>query len=250
MGIEDVLLAALLGLIGGSFASAVSYRLPRGLPIGAARSACTSCGTPLGPLDLVPVLSWTLRRGRCGHCGASVSWRYPLIEVATAAAFVLVLWAEGGDWLPAALLMVIAVILMTAAVIDLEFGILPDKLHIAAAPFALAYRWLLDGTPWPALIGAAAGYAAGLALLYGFKLVTGREGLGRGDVKFLAVAGLLLQPEQWVAFPLIAGVAGVVTGLLWRASGRGVEFPFGPALIGALFVCLLLPGNTLGALGN
>lgn len=249
MGIEDLVIAGLLGLIGGSFASAVSYRLPRGLPIGAARSACGSCGKPLGALDLVPLLSWAANRGRCRRCKAQVSWRYPLIELTTAAAFVLVAWAEEA-WLPAALLMVIATILVTAAVIDLEFGILPDKLHIAAAPFALAYRWLLDGTPWPALIGAAAGYMAGLALLYGFKLVTGREGLGRGDVKFLAVAGLLLQPEQWAAFPLLAGIAGVATGLMWRASGRGKEFPFGPALIGALFVCLLLPGNTLGALGE
>lgn len=249
MGIGDLVIAGLLGLIGGSFASAVSYRLPRGLPIGAARSACGSCGKPLGALDLVPLLSWAANRGRCRRCKAQVSWRYPLIELTTAAAFVLIAWAEEA-WLPASLLMVIATILVTAAVIDLEFGILPDKLHIAAAPFALAYRWLLDGTPWPALIGAAAGYVAGLALLYGFKLVTGREGLGRGDVKFLAVAGLLLQPEQWAAFPLLAGIAGVATGLVWRASGRGNEFPFGPALIGALFVCVLLPGNTLGTLGE
>lgn len=249
MGMIDLALAALLGLIAGSFASALSYRLPRGLPIVAARSACPHCGQGLGPLDLVPVLSWAFNRGRCRHCGAGVSWRYPLTEVASAAAFVLIAWVEA-DWLPAALLMVVATLLITAAVIDLEFGILPDKLHVAVAPFALAYRWLLDGTLVPALVGAVAGYAAGLALLYGFKLATGREGLGRGDVKFLAVAGLLLQPEQWVAFPLIAGVAGVTTGLLWRASGRGAEFPFGPALIGALFVCLLLPGNTLGALGE
>lgn len=249
MGIGDLVLAVLLGLIGGSFASAVSYRLPRGLPIGAARSACPSCGKPLGVLDLVPVVSWAAQRGCCRHCKSGVPWRYPAMELATAGIFVLIAWAEG-DWLRAGLLMVVATVLVTAAVIDLEFGILPDKLHMAAAPFAFAYRWLLDGTPWPALIGAAAGYGAGLVLLYGFKLVTGREGLGRGDVKFLAVAGLLLQPEQWAAFPLIAGVAGVMTGLLWRASGRGAEFPFGPALIGALFVCVLLPGNTLGTLGD
>lgn len=245
----DILLAAGLGLIAGSFATALSYRLPRGISIAAGRSACPSCGQPLGIRDLVPVLSWLASGGRCRRCKAPVSGRYPLIEVCTAAVFALIAWAETA-WLPAVLLMVVATILMSAAIIDLEVGILPDKLHLAAAPFALAYRWLLDGSPVPALIGAVAGYLCGLALLYGFKWVTGREGLGRGDVKFLAVAGLLLQPEQWVAFPLIAGIAGVVTGLLWRAAGRGPEFPFGPSLIGALFVCVLLPDNTLGSLNG
>lgn len=249
MAMTDLALAAVLGLVAGSLASAVSYRLPRGLPLVAPRSACPACAAPLRPWDLVPVLSWALTRGRCRHCGAGVAMRYPLMELVAAVMFVLIAWAEQA-WVPAALLMVVATILLSAAVIDLEVGILPDKLHLAAAPFALAYRWLLDGTPWPALIGAAAGYASGVALLYGFKLITGREGLGRGDVKFLAIAGLLLQPEQWVAFPLLAGIAGILTGLLWRAAGRGAEFPFGPALIGALFVCVLLPGNTLGTLGE
>lgn len=244
MGVTELVIAGGAGLIAGSFASALSYRLPRSMPMGAARSACTACGHPLGVRDLFPVVSWLLARGRCRHCGAGISARYPLMELTLSLVFVLIAWAEPG-WTSAALLMVVATLLLTAAVIDLEIGILPDVLHLAVAPFALAYRWLLDGTAWPALIGAAAGYLVGLALLYGFKLVTGREGLGRGDVKFLAVAGLLLQPEQWAAFPLIAGIAGIVTGLVWRASGRGPEFPFGPALIGALFVCVLMPGSTL-----
>lgn len=247
MAVTDLLLAGVLGLIAGSFASALSWRLPRGVSVARGRSACPACGTPLAVRDLVPVLSWLANRGRCRRCGAAVSRRYPVIELATATAFLLIIWAEPA-WPSAILLMVVATILMSAAVIDLEVGILPDTLHLAAAPFALGYRWLQDGTLWPALVGAAAGYACGMALLYGFKWVTGREGLGRGDVKFLAVAGLLLQPEQWVAFPLIAGIAGILTGLLWRASGRGPEFPFGPSLIGALFVCLLLPDNTLGSL--
>lgn len=244
MGVTDLVIAGVLGLVAGSFASALSYRLPRSMPFATARSACTKCGQALGVRDLVPVVSWILTCGQCRHCGAAISPRYPLMEVTLAVVFVLIAWAEQ-SWMTAGLLMVVATLLLTAAVIDLEFGILPDVLHLAVAPFALAYRWILDGTPWTALIGAAAGYAIGLALLYGFKLVTGREGLGRGDVKFLAVAGLLLQPEQWAAFPLIAGIAGIVTGLVWRFSGRGQEFPFGPALIGALFICVLMPVSIL-----
>ncbi|WP_185961468.1 A24 family peptidase [Telmatospirillum sp. J64-1] len=240
LGAGEIAAAAAFGLLGGSFVSAWSYRLPRGQSIAAGRSACPACGHELGALDLVPLFSWLVNRGRCRHCKAPVSLRYPLIETVTAAAVVLAALAAAGP-VEAVLLGLVVTLLVALAVVDIEFGLLPDMLHLALLPPALAWRWLLDGTPWWGLAGAAGGLAFGLALHHGFRLVTGRDGLGLGDVKFLGVAGLLLLPWQWGIFPLLAGLFGIATGLAWRALGRGAEFPFGPALIAALALCLLWP---------
>lgn len=242
-------LVAGLGLIVGSFLSALTWRLPRGASVAHGRSACPACGATLGPRDLVPVLSWLAARGHCRHCAAAISPRYPLIEAATALLFVLIaLRAPSVEAVVA--LAALGAVLVALAVVDLEHGLLPNVLNLAAVPPALAVAWLGIGTPVPtgtlanlvpALIGGAVAGLAAWALKAGFHAATGRDGLGWGDVKFLAVAGLVLAPWQWPVFLILAGVGGVVLGMIWRGAGRGAEFPFGPALIGALLAVLLFP---------
>ncbi len=233
-------LVAGLGLIVGSFLSALTWRLPRGTSVAHGRSACPACGTPLGPRDLVPVLSWLSARGRCRHCAAAISPRYPLIEAATALLFVLIaLRAPSPE--AAVALAALGAVLVALAVVDLEHGLLPNVLNLAAVPPALAVAWLDAGTLVPALVGGAVAGLAAWALKAGFRAMTGRDGLGWGDVKFLAVAGLVLAPWQWPVFLILAGAGGAVLGAVWRSTGRGAEFPFGPALIGALLAVLLFP---------
>lgn len=224
----------------GSFLSALTWRLPRGDSVARGRSACPACGTALGVRDLVPVLSWVSARGRCRHCAAPVSPRYPVIEATTAALFMLTA-ARAPSLEAAVALAALGAVLVALAVVDLEHGLLLNTLNLAAVPPALAVRWLDDGAVVPALIGAAMAGAVAWGLKAGFQAATGRDGLGWGDVKFLAVAGLLLHPWQWPVYLVMAGLAGALLGVLWRASGRGAEFPFGPALIGALLVVLLFP---------
>lgn len=233
-------LAGVLGLVTGSFLSALTWRLPRGDSVARGRSACVRCGRSLTVRDLVPVLSWLAARGRCRSCGGAISARYPLIEAATAALFVAV--ALRAPSLEQALaLAALGAVLVALAVVDLEHGLLPDVLNAAAVPPALAVRWLGDGDIVAGIVGGCAAGLLAWGLKAGFRAVTGRDGLGWGDVKFLVVVGILLRPWEWPLFLLLAGGLGVALGLAWRAMGRGAEFPFGPALIAALLVVLLVP---------
>lgn len=235
-----VALWAVLGAVFGSFATAASWRLPRGMPIAAGRSACQACGTTLGWRDLFPVLSWLAAGGRCRHCGAPVGWRYPATEAATAALFVLC-WLAAPDLPRAALLAATALGLVIATVTDLETGIIPDKVLLALIPVAVAWRWLTDGDLLDMALGAAVGFGLGLAVRSGFRLVRGRHGLGLGDVKFLGIAGLYLGAAGLAPFLVIGGLLGVALGALWRWRGGGAQFPFGPALAAALLALLLRP---------
>jgi len=230
-------LAAFLGLLFGSLASALSHRLPRGLPVFADRSRCPACGTPLTPLDLVPLLSWLLNRGRCRHCGAGVSWRYPVIELTTAAIFVAALAAGGGSPLLTATLALTGFALVVIVVADLEERIIPDAMVILLLIAGLAWRWQagdwIDG-----LAGAATGLLLSLGLRWAFLRWRGVDALGLGDVKFLGVAGIYLGVTDLAHFLVLAGVGGMVLGLVWRRLGHGEVFPFGPALCASLAVLL------------
>ncbi len=232
--------AALLGLIFGSLASALSYRLPRGLPIAADRSRCSSCGATLGARDLVPLLSWMLNRGRCRQCGAPVSWRYPAIEAVTALIFIGAWIAGGSDPLRAVLLALTGFGLVVITVADLEERIIPDVMLLFLLPVALAWRYVTDQDWIDAGLGAVFGVAVSLALRWAFRRFRGKDALGLGDVKFLGVAGIYLGLQEFGRYLVIAGLAGILLGLIWRGVGKGAVFPFGPAL------CLALAGVLLG----
>lgn len=231
--------AMLLGLAFGSFVTLVTYRLPRGEPIFRGRSRCPSCEAALGPRDLVPVLSWLAYRGRCRRCGAPVSVRYPTMELVLAMLFVVV-YLRVGATLPGLLLAALAVGLVTLSVIDLEVGIIPDRVLLVLAPLGLAYQ-LAIGHVLVALAGAvlAGGLAYGLRVA--FLRLRGRDALGLGDVKFFATAGLWLGPASLPAFLIVSGLGGIGFARLWRRFGGGREFPFAPALALGLFLCLLFP---------
>ncbi len=235
-----LLLVALSGLCFGSFVTLASYRLPREEDIVFKPSRCPNCDTTLEIPDLFPVLSWASARGRCRHCRVPIHWRYPAIEIATMALFLLV-YQRYGIGLPALLLMGTAVALLIMIVADFEHYIIPDAVHLMLLPLGLGYA-AATGRPWEvAFIGAALGLAIGLSLSYGYRALRGKEGLGLGDVKFLFVAGIWLGGVNLVPFLTLAGLIGIVTGIVWRASGKGVYFPFGPALAASLFACVVYP---------
>jgi len=231
--------AALLGLIFGSLASALSYRLPRDLPIVADRSRCSACGAALGVRDLVPLLSWAVNRGRCRQCGADVSWRYPAMEVFTALVFVGAWIAGGGDPLRAALLALTGFGLVVITVADLEERMIPDVMLLFLLPVAAGWRAITDQDWLDAGLGSVFGVGVSLGLRWAFRRFRGKDALGLGDVKFLGVAGIYLGLQELGRFLVIAGLAGIVLGLAWRVAGRGPVFPFGPALCVAL-ACMLL----------
>lgn len=254
---------ALLGLIVGSVLNVVIYRLPRMLerqwqddaaaindqPIAARdafnlfvpRSHCPACSTPLGAGKLVPLVSWLLLRGRCAACATPIAVRYPLVESGCAGLFLLCLWRFGPSPLAAAT-MVFCAILLAAAVIDFETRLLPDALTLPLVWAGLLVA--LGGGLVPlddAVIGASAGYLSLWTIHHGFRLITGREGMGYGDFKLFAAIGAWL---GWSLLPVIlliaAASAALVTLAAALAGRRDARQPlaFGPWLAGAGLLAL------------
>ncbi len=240
----DPLLAIALGLVFGSFASAVSYRLPRGMGIVGHRSVCPHCTATLGVIDLVPLLSWFASGGRCRHCGLAYGRRYPVIELTSATGF-LAAWLVVGFGPAFPILAALSVILLVLSLIDIDHGYLPNPLQLAAGVLAPGW-WMNQADPTAALLaGVVAGLVLvgiGLTVRWMFRRWRGREGLGLGDVKLLGVAGLWLGLAPLPVFLILGGLFGVVIALVWRTVGRGDESPLGPALALSLYLCLVLPG--------
>lgn len=267
-----VLLAALLGLAVGSWLTTVVHRLPRILEYdweedaardvdGAARAAasrpslwrpscqCPACGSAIRGWRRIPLLGWLGLRGRCGDCGARIAWRYPLIELSTAALFALCAWHYGAS-LAAPCAMVLAAALIALAWIDAETGLLPDCITLPLIWAGLLVNTLAVFTsPAQAILGAAMGYLFLLGLHHAFLWVTGREGMGYGDFKLLAALGAWLGLGALPLVLLVASLAGVIVGLgliLARRMGRHQPQPFGPYLAVAGIVGLLMAHPILG----
>jgi leader peptidase (prepilin peptidase)/N-methyltransferase len=231
---EAITFAGVLGAIFGSFLNVVTYRLPRHESLISPASHCPRCATPVKPYDNIPVLSWLLLRGHCRSCAAPISPRYPLLEAGTAvlcAGAVLAHHSATGI----ALSVVLILLVVPAALIDLEHRIIPNRITALGAVLALVLGTALDpaGEPGRLIAGAAAG---------GFLLLAALAypgGMGMGDVKLAAVMGLLLGSAVAPAI-LIALLSGVLVGAVviarkGAAEGRKTAIPFGPFLaIGAL----------------
>lgn len=236
----EILFTAFAGLSFGSFITLASFRLPQDENITTKPSRCPTCSARLGFKDLWPVLSWVMAGGKCRHCKSKVSIRYPIIELVTMALF-LMLYAMYGLTAKAIVLALMVVALMIMIVADLEFFIIPDAVHLALAPLAFAYYWV-SGLPFSDMAsGFILGAGIGLSLHHGYRIIRHKEGLGFGDVKFLAIAGLWLGIKPLVPFLFFAGLFGTITGLVWRALKLGHIFPFGPSLAASLFVCVAFP---------
>jgi leader peptidase (prepilin peptidase) / N-methyltransferase len=226
----------------GSFLGVVVRRLPAGRSVIRGRSACPDCSHVLGPRELVPVASWLLAGGRCRHCGAPVSVFYPAMELG---ALALAVWAA--LTLPADELWASCVLgwgLLALAAIDARELLLPDALTLPLVALGLLAAYLDDAASLlPHLLGAAIGYVffAAVALLY--RRLRGREGLGLGDAKLLAVAGAWVSWEGLPSVVLLGAIASLAT-LLVLARRRGTialdsRLPFGPGLCLGIWVIWL-----------
>jgi leader peptidase (prepilin peptidase)/N-methyltransferase len=245
---------AIIGLCFGSFATALVYRIPRNIPwiynaasVGdkACRSKCTICGAKLTACDLVPLFSWLFSKGKCRHCKAPVSARYPAIEVATMIA-VLVLfnvWGEAPYTIP---LLLAVPFLVAALVIDWDYMILPNDTNIALTVLAVLYVALHALYGAGNALDAIAAACLLTALLWAVSLILskwkGRSALGMGDLKFLPAAGLFLGTAALPSYLALCGALGIATALIKRKLEQKQEFPFGPALIISLYLHVILTG--------
>lgn len=222
-------LAFLLGLVMGSFFNVVAYRLPLGRSVVHPPSSCPSCGTRLGPRELVPVLSYLLQAGRCRHCRARISPLYPGVELATGALFALVVTWYGLTARSLYALLLVSLLVITLRT-DLERQVIPNTLVLSGLAGWLPL-WLLAQ---PLSLGEALG---GLVLGAGFFLLPALvfpQGIGGGDIKLAGVMGLYLGWRLTLVALLLAVFAGaaVAVGLLVTGRKRRTEaIPFGPFLV-------------------
>ena len=245
-----------LGLVLGSFATALAYRIPRDISIlKKTRSSCTSCGRDLTAFDLVPLFSWIALRGRCRRCGASIGWQYPLIELGTLA-LCLAFYFRFGFSVPQIFCLFALAPLVTAVVaIDFGYKIIPDGLNLAmlAAGVAMLVLNALQSPDAVDFIVTRGGEGLGAAILYvavslalrqGIMIWRKKDALGWGDVKFFAVAGfwLGLNPDSAAYLMLVAGVIGIFLAIVWQKIKKEAEFPFGPAILLAFVAMLLWQG--------
>jgi leader peptidase (prepilin peptidase)/N-methyltransferase len=229
----------------GSFLGVLVTRLPDDRPIVSGRSVCDRCGHTLGPLDLVPIVSWLALRGRCRHCGANITALPLAMEVG---ALLLALWvASISTGLALWAGCVLGWVLLTLAAIDLRDGILPDVLTVPLIALGLVATYFL--APWQMLdsvIGAVVGFAIFALIRFLYRKLRGREGMGLGDAKLLAAAGAWVTWNGLPSVVLIAAVAGLGMALVVARRGKQLtldqRIAFGPALcLGTWLVWLYGP---------
>ncbi|RMM39207.1 prepilin peptidase [Pseudomonas amygdali] len=248
-------LIGIVGLLVGSFLNVVIYRLPEMMKrswlqgaretlqmvrestepfnLAVPNSRCPSCGHSIKPWENIPIFSWLLLRGKCSSCRTTISARYPIVEVVTAGLSFATAWRFGyGAETCFALLMVWGGTALF--LIDLDEMLLPDAIVIPGVWIGLSASYLgLFSTLQDGFIGAVTGYLVLALPALTFQVITGRQGMGNGDFKLLALFGAWL---GWQALPLIillsavtASIFGIIGGL--RVKSRNEPFPFGPFLI-------------------
>lgn len=239
-GIE-VAIVVFLGLAIGSFLNVVIYRLPRGESVVSPRSRCPACGHALGGMDNIPVFSYLVLAGRCRQCRVRISPRYPIVEMATAALFVMHYFVFG--WTPLlAVRLLFAASLVALFAIDLEHHLLPDKITLPGIGVGLLASLFLPPGIRDALIGILAG--GGVLWLIGeaYYRYAGEEGMGGGDVKMLAMIGAFLGWQLVIVTLVFSSIAGSLTGILLIVTRRGgmkYALPYGTFLAIAALVASL-----------
>lgn len=255
--------AGLFGLMVGSFLNVVIHRLPkmmeqdwqcqcaelRGedppvaepLTLAIPRSRCPHCGHQITALENIPILSWLMLRGKCSGCSAPISMRYPVVEAVTGILTAFAAWHFGFGWSAAgAILFVWAMVALTG--IDFDTQLLPDSITLPLVWLGLLFN--LSGTYTSlssAVIGAVAGYLSLWSVYWGFKLTTGKEGMGFGDFKLLAAIGAWLGWQMLPLTILLSSFVGAIVGIgliVLAKRGRNVPIPFGPYLAAAGLIAL------------
>ncbi len=263
LGAADAVLLGILGLLIGSFLNVVIHRLPKmmelswaqecaslNLPDGAAlagesaeaprfnlmtpRSRCPHCGHQIRWFENIPVVSYLVLRGRCKSCAAPISLRYPLVELACGLLFAWCGWRWGLTW-EAIAWAGFAAALLALTFIDWDTTLLPDDITLPLlwAGLCGAALQLTGASLNDAVWGAVAGYMSLWLVYWGFKLATGKEGMGHGDFKLFAALGAWFGWQALIPMILMASVIGAIVGLTIKFKGslrEGGYVPFGPFL--------------------
>ena len=262
-----VIVLFILGLCIGSFLNVVIYRLPiilernwrneaidilgddchlskdnQQFNLMFPASHCPSCHNKIPAWTNIPVIGYFLISGRCYSCQQKISLRYPLIELLCGILFAVVGLVFSQMWVIAGSLIFVS-LLISMIFIDLDTYLLPDELTLSLLWLGLLFnlQGLFAGSLVSAAIGAMVGYVSLWLLYWGFKLLTGKDGMGYGDFKLLAALGAWLGWQHLLSILLISSILGIIYAVALRVSGKlaaGNPIPFGPFLGGAGIVVL------------
>ena len=222
-----------LGAIVGSFLNVCIVRLPKRESLIRPSSHCPHCNEPIRFYDNIPIISYILLAGKCRHCKKRISLRYPVVEGLTGL-MAVALFMRYGPTVQFLLLLLFSAALMIITFIDLDHQIIPDAVSIPGIPCGIAASLLIPTISWlDSLLGILVGGGLLLLVAVGYKWVTGREGMGGGDIKLLAMMGAWL---GWKAIPFILLASSLIGLLIGGGSGlllkKGLraKIPFGPFL--------------------
>lgn len=242
MTTPELVLLGVFGLMIGSFLNVCISRLPAGESVVTPRSHCRSCGAPIRALDNLPVVSYLLLGGKCRACGASINLRYPLVELGTAAAFVLQGVMHGDDSLLLVARLILTALLIALFGTDLETQRLPNVLTLPGALVGLLFSFWLPPGPVASLTGLALGAGLLFLIRWAWFRATGVEGMGLGDVKMAGLIGAFLGARQLWLVLLLASVGGAVVGIaltVFRGRALDSRLAFGTFLALAALVASL-----------
>jgi leader peptidase (prepilin peptidase)/N-methyltransferase len=245
--ILQVISLFILGLVFGSFISALTWRYPRRISVNKGRSICPRCKNQIRWFDNIPLFSFFVLGGKCRNCKKHISLRYPLIEAVTAIGFVAI-----GDFVSTLqgqtlqgvysiiIFLILFLILEAIFIIDLEHQIIPDS-FVFAGLFVSATYYLLMPSAYSLLPRLSAGFLSATILLL-IHLITRGRGMGLGDVKFAVLGGLLVGPQLFLIWLFLAFLTGALVGIiliLGKKAGLKSQIAFGPFLILAIPLALL-----------
>ena len=223
----------IFGAIIGSFLNVCIYRLPKRESIISPSSQCIHCGEPIKFYDNIPIVSYVLLGGKCRHCKKHISVRYPVVE-GLSGLLCLALYIKYGLTLEFLLFFFFGASLLIITFIDIDYQLIPDIISIPGLFFGIGASFLIQQMSWvESLVGILVGGGFLFIVAIGYKWLTGRDGMGGGDIKLLAMAGAWL---GWKAVPFIlfsssligAFIGGI--GLVINKKGLKYKIPFGPFL--------------------
>ena len=239
MTLMDILILGMLFLLGacvGSFCNVLIYRIPKGEEFVRTPSHCMTCGHALKWYELIPVLSWLIQGGKCRACGVRLSAQYPLVEAANALMWLLTGILFRGQWLTVALYCVLFSMLLVLSVIDWREFIIPNGINLVIFLLGVV-RLVTDLNNW--LLYLVGMLSVGLVFLL-LHVLTGGNGLGMGDVKLVAAAGLLLGWPKMLLAVLAGSLAGALIHSIRMRRGAGRRLAFGPYLAAGIWFSALV----------
>jgi leader peptidase (prepilin peptidase)/N-methyltransferase len=247
MGIFLDIFLAVVGAAIGSFLNVLICRMPEGLSIVSPPSRCPKCEQAVRFYDNIPVVSYIILKGRCRDCHEKISPRYPLVELLTAGMSVLIFWKFGFS-LQYLFVFVFCCSLIVITFIDLDHQIIPDIITLPGIPLFSLIAVFFMGVPWlEVILGVLIGGGCLYVVAVGYELITGREGMGGGDIKLLAMLGGFLGWKSIFFIVFVSSFLGALVGIgVMIARGKDMKYavPFGPFLSMAA-VAYIFVGNAV-----